>query len=193
MLYDGMGEVTPEKGSLLVSEPMMSDPVFGRSVVLILEKDADHGFIGLVLNKKTDMTMGDLIPDWEMGKKVPVFSGGPVDPGRLFMLHTLGERLAGSHEVFPGIWVGGELRQIVDLIQKGEDVEGNMRFFMGYSGWTKGQLESEIRRNSWAVQPSLEPESILTGKGERYWQAEVERLGERFRSWLIVPTNPDMN
>lgn len=193
MLYDGMKESVPEKGTLLVSEPMMGDSNFSRSVVLILEKDSSQGYIGLILNKQTNLTMGDMISNWEKGKDVVLFDGGPVDPGRLFMIHTLGEQIPGAHEVIPGIWVGGDLKEIAKYIQNGGELDGKMRFFLGYSGWTSGQLEEEIRKKAWAVQPDVEPEVILSGGGEQYWRAEVERLGDDFRSWLIVPRNPNLN
>lgn len=76
------------KGDVLVAEPLMQEGIFRRSVILILDADVSSGYMGLVLNHKTSLSMQDLIPKWEGGKRVPLFAGGPVDLERLFMLHN---------------------------------------------------------------------------------------------------------
>lgn len=183
-----------KRGSLLIAEPLMREDIFSRSVVLILDKDKDQGHLGLVLNKTTNLDLGDLIPELELERSVPVFSGGPVDHSRLFMLHTLGELFEGSTELIPGIYVGGRIEDIAAYLTDGGEVDGKIRFFLGYSGWTSGQLLGEINRNVWAV-ADAEPdaERLLEGRGNSYWRHEVERLGNDYRSWLVVPQHPSLN
>lgn len=195
LLYDHTYTSDPKRGSLLIAEPLMREDIFSRSVVLILDKDRDQGHLGLVLNKLTNLDLGDLIPELELERSVPVFSGGPVDQSRLFMLHTLGDVFEGSSELIPGIYVGGKIEDIAAYLSEGGETEGKIRFFLGYSGWIKGQLLGELNRNVWALANDAESDSgrLLEGSGNAYWRREVELLGNDFRSWLVVPQHPSLN
>lgn len=188
----------PHRRSLLLAEPMLSEPYFRRSVVLILEKDRQGGYIGLTLNKETGILLSDLVPGWESAANIEVFSGGPVEENRLFMLHTLGQEvMPGSLEILPGLYVGGRLEDIRDYVEQGGDIEGKMRFFLGYSGWQADQLENEILGRSWVVadasRDSEDSRRLLAGRENDFWRREVGRLGEECRSWLVVPEKPWMN
>lgn len=193
LLYDYNPHIIPERGSLLVSEPMMEEAFFSRSVVMILDIDSDRGHLGLVMNKITQLTLKNLLPGWENGGDVPVFCGGPVDSQRLFMLHTLGTLFKGASEVIPGLYVGGSIDDIVDYIDGGGEIEGNVRFFLGYSGWSKDQLSEEVKSHSWAIDLHPDSAGLLCGDGNSYWRREVKRLGENYRSWLMVPQDPSYN
>lgn len=192
LLFSGNRPIKAHSGELLISEPLMVDSYFSRSVILVLDEPEDGGHFGLILNKSTEMTLQNLMPDWEAGSRIRVFCGGPVDLERMFLLHTLGERLGPAVEVLPGIYVGADLDKIIEYIDNGGQVEGNLRFFIGYCGWSPGQLAAEIERNTWAVNPH--PDSnLLCGRGDKYWRRQVEKLGDDYRSWLLVPSNPSFN
>lgn len=195
LLYNHDNQYKPEQGSLLIAEPLMLGDIFSRSVVMVLDEDDKFGHLGLVLNKKSHLLLNDLIPEWSLQRQIPVFSGGPVDPSRLFMLHTLGDKFEGSSEIIPGIYVGGQIEEIMEYIDDGGQLEGKMRFFLGYSGWTKGQLEGEISRNVWAVTDfkGMNSGDLLRGSGNAFWRHEVESLGNDYRSWLVVPPDPALN
>jgi len=193
LLYDYNPAIIPEKGSLLISEPMMEEAFFSRSVVMILDIDKGRGHLGLVMNKPTHLTLRNLLPEWENGGDVPVFCGGPVDTQRLFMLHNLGSRFAGANEILPGLYVGGRIEDIVNYIDDGGTLEGRIRFFLGYSGWSKDQLEEERLDHSWAIDLHPCVDDLLRGEGNSYWRREVKRLGENYRSWLMIPQDPSYN
>lgn len=190
LLYNNLSSAEPERGRLLISDPMMEEAHFRRSVVMILDRDADKGHLGLTLNKSTSITLGDIIPGWQPGEKIPVFCGGPVDLERLFLLHTLGDIIEDATEVSPGIFVGGDVERILQYIEDGGETEGRLRFFLGYSGWSQGQLETEIARHSWAVAEAGDARGLLSGAENSYWRRNVKRLGESYRSWLVVPPDP---
>jgi|InofroStandDraft_1065614.scaffolds.fasta_scaffold01600_15 putative transcriptional regulator len=181
------------KGDVLVAEPLMQEGIFRRSVILILDADVSSGYMGLVLNHKTSLSMQDLIPKWEGGKRVPLFAGGPVDLERLFMLHTLGDVFKGCKEILPGIFVGANMDDVVEYVDSGGEVEGRMRFFLGYSGWQSNQLESELLGKSWALERHEPASALLQGTGNAYWRRQVARLGDSYRSWLIVPQDAAHN
>lgn len=193
LIYKESDNPAPVKGDILVAEPMLAEPYFKRSVVLLLDDAPDGGNLGLTLNIATPVTLQDLFPNWDNGKHIRIFSGGPVETDRLFVLHTLGDRFSGAVEVARGIYVGGNLDEIVDYVNSGEDAEGKIRFFLGYSGWSKNQLTKEILENSWAVNSWPASDEMLIGQGNAYWRREVERLGDKYRSWLLIPQNPEFN
>lgn len=193
IIYKDPTIVNPQKGDLLIAEPLLDEPYFKRSVILLLDEDNNQGHIGLALNKITPVSLLDLFPDWKAGAEVPVYSGGPVEADRLFMLHTMGGRFEGSMEVSPGLYVGAKLDDIIDYINNNRYADGNIRFFLGYSGWSRGQLTSEILKNTWALNPNPGHTDVLTGAEDLYWRREVRRLGEKYRSWLLVPSNPAFN
>lgn len=182
-----------QRGQLLVSSPAILEPVFSRSVVFILEAKQEKGYLGLVLNHPMPATMADLVPGWEKGGHWRIFNGGPVELSRLFMLHTMGDVFKGSHEIAPGIFIGGELKDVTDYLQHSDSEEGQVRFFMGYSGWEAGQLEAEIAEGSWTIKEISDPELLLVGEGVDYWRREVLDLGEVYRSWSVMPEAPQIN
>ncbi len=193
IIYKDPTIINPQRGDLLIAEPLLDEPYFKRSVIMLLDEDRNEGHIGLTLNKQTPVTLQDIFPEWRAGAQVRVYSGGPVESDRLFMLHTMGDIFNGSVEVTKGIYVGGKLDDVIDYVNNNPDIEGCLRFFLGYSGWGRGQLTSEILKNTWALNANPGQTDILTGAEDVYWRREVERLGEKYRSWLIVPSNPSFN
>lgn len=193
IIYHPNSDVTPENGDILIAEPLLQDHNFKRSVVLLLEEDINRGHLGLVLNKPTNIFLKDLFPEWDAGESIRIYSGGPVESDRLFMMHTMGDVFEGSKEIAPGIFVGAKVEDMLAFINEYPDIEGRMRFFLGYSGWIAGQLASEIKHNTWALKHNPDTSELLRGKGNSYWRREVEKLGETYRSWLLVPPDPSYN
>lgn len=193
LLFSNLPTATPHMGSLLISEPLMDDNYFSRSAILVLDEPKEGGHFGLILNKPTEMTLRDLMPEWEEGRRIPIFCGGPIDMQRMFLLHTLGEELGSSTEVLPGIYVGADLDKIIDYVERGGRIEGKLRFFLGYCGWSPGQLDGELNNKTWAVNALPQCRNLLKGSGVDYWAREVKDLGEEYRSWLVVPTDPSLN
>lgn len=193
LLYDNMPDGPVSKGSLLVSEPIMEDAYFSRSVCFLIDITPDGGKVGLLLNKRLNCHLKDILPGFQYEGEAEVFCGGPVELDRLTLLHCLGDKLGESYEIIPGVFVGGEIEKVKEYLKAGGEVEGKLRFFLGYSGWSSGQLEDEIRRHSWAVDNSVNPEKLLEGQGLDYWSREVRKLGEACRNWLNVPLDPSFN
>lgn len=179
-------------GDLVIAAPLEKRE-FSRSVVLLIDCDENEGKLGLVLNKRSALSLKDLVPYWESAEDIPVYIGGPVENDRLFMLHTLGDEFPGSIEILPGLYVGGSTEAMVNYIREGNPVEGKIRFFAGYAGWSPQQLEAEIESKVWSLATPHNAEELLTGSGNAFWRREVKKMGERYRGWLSVPSNPDLN
>ncbi len=183
-----------KKGDLLISEPLMEESIFKRSVILMLTVSEKNGCMGLVLNHLIPYYLSDILPDIKFGKDIPLFAGGPVDLERLFILHTLGDSVfRGSQELLPGIYIGATLKDVVNYINEGGEIEGKLRFFLGYSGWNPNQLESEVLNNFWVVKSDSHSDNLFYGHGDRYWRREVKHLGRAYRSWLTIPSDSSMN
>ena len=180
----------PAKGRLLPSEPLMGDYYFGRSVVLLAEHN-EEGSFGLVLNKPLSDPFNDVVqdfPEFNGG----LYVGGPVDTNSLFFVHTLGDAIEGSLEIGSGLFWGGDIEIVKEMILLKAITPNDIRFSIGYSGWSPNQLDDELKRNSWLVSKDLNKD-ILKVDPKNLWQSLLEPLGDEYSHWPKFPTNPGLN
>ena len=180
--------VRPQRGKVLISQPLLSDGCFGRSVVLITEYSKD-GTIGLILNKWMEVALEDLLEDFP-GKGLQLSLGGPLRANTLLYLHTF-DNVPGSIKIFNGIYWGGDLNEVCRLLSLSVMKPENIRFFLGYSGWTAGQLEDELKSNSWLV-GDLQPRQIICPT-YNLWKESVRSMGDEYMQWTNMPENPAFN
>lgn len=186
--------MVPVRGSLLVSEPSLDDPHFNHSVVLMLDYDAEGESIGVVLNRDTSALLSQAIDGVRLGHDASVFAGGPVGTDRLLFIHALGGIISDSKEIAPGLYLGGNVEDAIEYVNDGYPVDGAIRFFIGYSGWSKGQLDEEIASGSWIVTSSeLSSDVLLSQSGSHLWHTVVKGLGDDFNSWRLSPMHPHFN
>lgn len=181
--------IEPATGRLLIAEPFLSDPNFARSVVLLCEH-GEEGTVGFMLNKPTEYTLGDLLPDL-YASPLPVFQGGPVQMDTLHMLHRTPEKFGGS-EIAPGIFWGGSYDSLQDTILDNSFQPVDLRLFVGYSGWSPGQLENELREGSWIVAP-VDLKVLFETDNDQMWRAAIESLGKDYAYLANLPLNPQLN
>ena len=185
---------TPVRGSLLVAKPTVGDFFFKRSLVLIVDADEGEGAMGVVVNNYTGYNLRDIMPEIETVDEIPLLLGGPVGPQMLFYLHTLGpEIIPESVDLGNGVWFGGEFDAIKRYVEVGGPIEGRTKFIVGYSGWSAGQLDSEIKRHDWAVLDKADSELLIGNGDEDCWRDAVSRFGDRYRLWLNLPCDPTNN
>lgn len=177
-------------GDLLIAGPFLKDKWFGRSVISVIDHDDHEGTTGVVLNMQLATELSEVFKDVEK-KDIPVFCGGPLGHDRLFFLHTLGDEIIpDSKLISPGLWLGGQFASAVEYVNSGYPVEGSIRFFIGYSGWSPGQLGEELAANTWAVSPDkIAGAELLSGEGGAYWHKIVKSLGERYKKWQLLPAD----
>jgi putative transcriptional regulator len=135
-------------GYFLVARPILKDPSFKESVVLLLQHN-EQGAFGLVINRP--MKKKKELP-------FPVFKGGPCPSQGLFMIHGHPEWAAQASdpeqiEVAPGIFLG-DPAAVERVQQQPDDPEFKYRMISGYAGWSPGQLEGEITTGAWAIVPA---------------------------------------
>ncbi|MBB4623432.1 MULTISPECIES: YqgE/AlgH family protein [Parabacteroides] len=182
----------PAQGSILISEPFLQDAYFQRSVVLLVEH-TDNGSMGLVLNKKTDLVVNTFFPELEKFPEIPIYLGGPVSANRLFFIHSLGDLIIpDSLKIKDHLYFDGDFEALKRYIQNGHSIDGKVKFFLGYSGWTEGQLGNEINHNSWVVSHASK-ENVLLADGEDFWKDSLGELGSNYEAWTKYPKDPYLN
>jgi putative transcriptional regulator len=167
-------------GQLLIAMPQMMDPRFARSVVYVCAHSEDEGAMGLVVNKPlASLTMDELFTHLKLeptnhGSSRPVHFGGPVEPGRGFVLHTADYREDATLVVGDGFAVTATL----DILRKIGKCEGPQRSLLalGYAGWAPGQLDAEMQANGW-LSVSPDTELIFDGELEGKWRRALGKLG----------------
>lgn len=184
---------TPHAGCLLLAEPLMNDNTFSRSVLVLIEHSDSLGSMGFITNHISRYTLNELIAEIERPEDIPVYIGGPVHHDRLYYLHTLGDLIPQSEAVSNGLYVSGDFHAMIEYINSGGEIEGKVRFFLGYSGWAKGQLENEVKNYDWAVTTITDTKRLLTLQDEEAWRTEVLLLDKRYRLWLNCPSYVGLN
>ena len=184
----------PRPGSLLVAEPFLREQYFSHAVITLIEYAPGGSAMGIVLTRMTGHPLQSLVGAIKIKEPIPVFCGGPLSCDRLYFIHTLGELLPGARHIARDLYIGGDFNTMVDYTNSGYPVDGLIRFFIGYSGWSENQLDTELRQNVWAVTDLPDPTShILTGEEDTFWHNIVRSLGPKYRGWLYHPQNPHAN
>ncbi len=181
-------DLVPEKGKILISEPLFDDTYFGRSVVLLTEHN-EKGSVGFILNRLTDVKLHEVIPSVNIDISVSI--GGPVETNTLHFIHTLGEIIPESVNIFDNLYWGGDFEHMKTLLQTGIISKNKIRFFVGYSGWHKGQLKQELEKNYWVT--SRLPVKDIMMKNKKIWHNSLEKLGGKYKTWINMPPNPELN
>ena len=176
------------RGSLLISSGALYDPNFRHTVVLIGEHGAD-GAVGIVLNRALSVTVEAAVPSLAhlTSPGAVLFEGGPVEPDKPVLLAEFADPDA------PDIPVVGSVGFLVTGISP--EVERSIdraRVFAGYSGWGPGQLEAEMARGSWILEPAR-PDDVFTDQPDLLWSRVLERKGPEYRQLSRMPFDPSMN
>lgn len=185
-----MAKKEKKKGKLLIAEPFMLDPNFKRAVVMLCE-DEDDGSLGFILNKSLDMKINELITDFPEFE-TNVFYGGPVQTDTIHYVHNVGNLLEDSQEVAKGVFWGGNYEKLKFLISSKLVQPENIRFFVGYSGWSTGQLKDEMKFGSW-VASNLDANYIFKNKAKTLWRHVLENIGDTFSVIAQMPEGVSWN
>ncbi|HZH73194.1 MAG TPA: YqgE/AlgH family protein [Mariniphaga sp.] len=182
--------IAPQKGRVLIAEPFLPGSYFNRSVILLVAY-SDKGAVGFILNKKVDLAIHDILPGFPEFQG-DVYLGGPVSTDSVYFLHKLGNKLPGSIQVLNNLFWGGDFEVLKQLIGEGRIDPAEVRFYVGYSGWDSGQLEREIKEDSWLVN-DVDEDIIMKDLKPSSWTEFVKKVGDRYTVWENFPENPAMN
>lgn len=178
-------------GRLLVAEPLLGDPNFDRTVVLVVQHAAEGAF-GLVLDRPADVPLAEVLPGWAdlAGADVPLHHGGPVEPASGWCL----ARLADDAPAEGVTAVVGDLA-LVDLAGDPDRVAGHvraLRCYAGYAGWGPGQLDAELLGGSWIV-ADARPEDPFHPDPAALWRRVLARQEGRVARLALFPPDPSHN
>ena len=182
--------LNPEKGKLLIAEPaILNDDAFNRSIILLTEY-SDNNAVGFIMNKPLNYTVNDLLPD--INCSFNVYQGGPVEQDNLYFIHKIPELIPNSIEVVNDIYWGGNFDSLKDLLTNNKIKSSDIRFFLGYSGWSVNQLQNEINTQSWFVSENDFP-NILAVDNESIWKNKLLQKGGEYKIWANAPGNIQLN
>lgn len=173
-------------GQLLLAHPTLRDGNFHRTVILMSAHDAD-GAIGVVLNRPLGRPLGEISPDFALTPlaELPVYRGGPVETGKLVLVAWQLDEQAGEMQLNFGL----EPERAFSLA----GTPGvTVRAFMGYAGWSKGQLENELRQHTWFTAP-LELYNLGAAEGPGLWRMILGSLAPELKLLADEPDDPSQN
>ena len=174
------------QGHLLLADPSLKEATFHRTVILLAEHSAEAGAFGLVLNRPTGNLVGDLLPGDKFAplRHLPVHDGGPVSQNQL---------------TFSSLWWSPKKGfrwsarlSAEEAVEHARKPQRLVRAFIGYSGWTAGQLENELRRNSWLV-TRAEPDLLAHTHDASLWPVLLRRISPLHRILAEAPDDPTLN
>lgn len=181
--------IKPRQGTILISEPSLRDFFFRQSVVLLAEHN-DEGSFGLIINKPIDVQLKEVLKGFP-SYKLPVYLGGPVKTDSLFYLHTNPD-VDNSLLIMDGLYWGGELDIIKKKMKSKEILSDDIRFFLGYSGWSPNQLDREIEEKSWVISQTTIDE-VINEHPETLWSNYLKSMGQDYAIWANFPADPTYN
>jgi putative transcriptional regulator len=178
------------RGKLLLAGPMLKDPNFDRTVILICEH-TEEGALGLVLNRPSETVVDEAVPDlaWVADGDATVFVGGPVAPTGVIVL---AEWIDPARAV---VLVDGDLGFVPGDIDDTDALAAAIRrarVYAGHAGWGPGQLEAELAEEAWIVETPLR-EELFSAEPEALWSAVLRRMGREFALLSTMPPDPSLN
>ena len=177
------------RGQLLIAGPALADPNFWRTVVLIVEHSED-GALGLVLNRPTETAVGEVLPQLSELIEPPVglLVGGPVQQSSVIVLAAFENPDDAALIAFDDVGILGNVDE--------DDGAGHgiraARAFAGHAGWAPGQLDGELERGDWILEPARFDDAFTPSPSE-LWQDVLVRKGGSYALIARMPDDPSLN
>lgn len=184
-------QVTP--GTFLVASPLLRDPNFVRTIVLMCEHH-EGGSWGLVVNRRTALTYGELLEGlaFPAASAGPVYWGGPCETSRMQVLHRLRRSVESDLEICPGVQLGLPPETLRSVIATPLAPGESLHAYIGHAGWGSGQLDAEMEQGSWIVCTG-DAHIVFETPHERAWERVLESLGPRYAKLARYPADPRLN
>ena len=142
-----MSDLKP--GLTIKSTDLLNGSFFEQTTILIVEHNQE-GSIGFVTNKPLGKSLHELI-EFNHSKPFPLMDGGPVDRAHLFVLHKRPDLIEGGKLITNGLYLGGNMEQVIEGINTEGANQQEIQLFIGYCGWDLGELEAEVEEGSWII------------------------------------------
>ncbi len=152
----------------------------------------EEGAVGFILNQLSNLLVKDVIPDLAMAD-FPLFIGGPVEVDTIHFIHRCYDKLFSGEEIMDGVFWGGDFDALKDLINTNNINADEVKFFIGYSGWSAAQLKEEVETNTWIVSDQYHPDTLFSDNEEELWKEVIINLGPKYAHVSKFPTDPSLN
>jgi putative transcriptional regulator len=168
-------DTEPAAGMLLVAARELRDPFFGQSVILLLQHDIT-GSKGLILNRLSDWRLSDVVSDIDgaQADQYPLFFGGPMGVHKVVMLVHTADAVAPARQVTDDIYFS-DSRRVFERLLAARTPADELHFYLGYAGWTTGQLAGEIARGSWHLVEG-DPKVVFGAGNKGLWEQMINEL-----------------
>lgn len=178
-----------EKGKILVAMPILVDPNFRQSMVLLCEHGPD-GSLGLVINRPTEVDASTFVSEMPaLAGAGRVYAGGPVGKNALLIL-CHGHETLEDRSILENVFLAKDLEMLKITGQIGP--EGRVRCYLGYAGWAPGQLEAEITAGAWRLIPG-DSSLIFDASPATLWQEMMAQIGGEWSIYATMPPDPSLN
>jgi putative transcriptional regulator len=147
--------------------------------------------LGFVLNRKYENTLNELIPELNIAP-IPVYYGGPVEIDSIHFIHQCPDIIPGGQEVMKGIFWGGDFEMVISLLKNKTLDTNKIRFYIGYSGWSIGQLNDEMNEKTWLTVKATR-KLIFHNKSEEIWKDSLKHMGGDYEMMVNFPIDPQLN
>ncbi len=181
-----------KKGNILIAEPFMEDGNFKRSVICICDHHKVDGTVGFILNRKMNTRLSELIQEISTEEVFDIYYGGPVAVDTIHYIHNVGDLIEDSIQVSRGVFWGGDFEKLKFLINSEMIKPSNIRFYIGYTGWSAGQLEEELKTGSWVVS-KIDPNYIFKSPSRQLWKQTMTNKGDRYSVIAQMPNSISLN
>jgi putative transcriptional regulator len=187
--WTSLNPLAPAPGHLLVATPVLGEPTFRRTVIYLLEHHAE-GTLGVVLNRPSRTSVAEALPSWRDVVTSPgmVFEGGPVQrDGALCLgaVETEAPRVSKLHDGIASVDLDGDADDVVG-------VASALRIFVGYAGWSAGQLDDELVEGAWWVVPGSRSD-LFSDEPEQLWSRVLRRQRPPLAFFATYPDDPERN
>ena len=178
-------------GTFLIAEPFLKGADFMRSVVLLCRHNEGEGSLGFTLNKPSNITLNKLFDDLD-DFPFAVNVGGPVHTDSLHYIHQYPDLFPDSELIIEGVYWGGDFESLKIHLKNDEIDPEKIKFFLGYSGWSSGQLQQEIDEGTWLTAMG-NGSLIFETKDSDKWKKSLQLLGDKYRQLANYPIDPQLN
>lgn len=180
-----------QRGTILIASPELEGGIFFRSVILVCEH-TPNGSFGLVINKTLNLELPEEILNMSTlsNRRVGIRAGGPVQTNQMMLLHSSDQIPSQTLEVCPGVYLGGDLQFLQEVLADENGPEINLCF--GYSGWSAGQLEREFLDGNWFIHPGS-TQYIFHTPPDKLWSTLLRDMGGKYASLSMIPEDLSLN
>ena len=177
------------RGQLLIAGPTLGDPNFWRTVVLIVEHN-DEGAFGLVLNRPSETTVAEAVPQLSelVDPDLDVLVGGPVQQSGVIVLAEFEDPADAAMIAFEDVGIVGTTSEVIET----STGVRSARAFAGHAGWGPGQLEDELERGDWILEPARRADAFTADPSE-LWPVVLTRKGGSYALMARMPADPSLN